>query len=105
MHKIIALLGLVFIDATAAHAAGNDLRTCLDVYTNLEAGADVTEKDLTSAQAACKRAQSATLQVTPSARPMLLSCRSAKSCSAAANSYLFLNSGFRFSMKAAMPSF
>jgi len=61
MHKIMALLGLAFISATAAHAAGNDLRTCLDVYTNLEAGADVTDKDLTSAQAACKRAQSTTL--------------------------------------------
>jgi len=61
MRKIIALLGLVFISATAAHAAGSDLRTCLDVYTNLEAGADVSDKDLTSAQAACKRAQSTTL--------------------------------------------
>ena len=61
MRKIIALLGLVFISATAAHAAGSDLRTCLDVYTNLEAGANVTDKDLTSAQAACKRTQSTTL--------------------------------------------
>ncbi|HEY8275440.1 MAG TPA: hypothetical protein VIG52_00410 [Methyloceanibacter sp.] len=61
MHKIIALLGLVFISATAAHAASNDLTTCLDVYTNLEAGADIADKDLTSAQAACKRAQSTTL--------------------------------------------
>jgi hypothetical protein len=61
MHKIIALLGFVFISATAAHAADGDLRTCLDIYTNLEAGADITDKDLTSAQAACKRAQSTML--------------------------------------------
>jgi hypothetical protein len=61
MHKIIALLGLVFISATAAHAASNDLTTCLDVYTNLEAGADIADKDLTSARQACKRAQLTTL--------------------------------------------
>ncbi len=61
MRKILALPGLVFISAIAAHAAGSDLTTCLEVYTNLEAGADITDKELTSAGAACKRAQSTTL--------------------------------------------
>ena len=38
-----------------------DLSTCLDVYTNLEAGADIADKELTSAQQACRRAQTTTL--------------------------------------------
>jgi hypothetical protein len=37
------------------HASANDLPVCLDVYTKLEAGRDVTDKELATAQQACVR--------------------------------------------------
>jgi hypothetical protein len=53
--RTLILIALSFAATTAAQAAGNDLPTCLDVYTKLEAGGDATDKELTTAQQACAR--------------------------------------------------
>jgi hypothetical protein len=45
----------MFGAAIGAQAASNDLPTCLDVYTKVEAGGDVSDKELATAGQACAR--------------------------------------------------
>ena len=54
-HQTLIFLGLILAAISVAHAASNDLPTCLDVYTKLEAGGDSTDKELATAQQACAR--------------------------------------------------
>jgi len=55
IRSLILLVALSFIVAGSGHASANDLSVCLDVYTKLEAGGDVTDKELVTAQQACAR--------------------------------------------------
>ena len=49
------LLGLSLAAAPCAHAASGALALCLDASTRLDAGADVSDKELKTAEAACAR--------------------------------------------------
>jgi hypothetical protein len=54
------LLLAAMLGATAAQAADTDLSLCLNAATTLEAGGDVSDKDLAAAQHACERARQTT---------------------------------------------
>ena len=53
--RTLLLIAFSCAAAACAQAASNDLPTCLDVYTKLEAGGDATDKELTTARQACAR--------------------------------------------------
>ena len=56
---LMLLLGLCLEAVAPAKAAGNDLTLCLDTTTRLDAGGDVSDKELAAAQAACARVAAA----------------------------------------------
>jgi hypothetical protein len=53
---LVALAGLL-VSGTSAAAADRDLTLCLDTGTKLDAGGDVSDKDLSAARQACQRAK------------------------------------------------
>ena len=57
---IVAWLLAMVLGVAAARAADKDLSLCLDVTTTLEAGGDVTDKDLAAAHHACEQAKQTT---------------------------------------------
>ena len=54
---IIAFLLAAMLGAMQARAADADLSLCLNVATTLEAGGDVSDKDLAAAHHACEHAR------------------------------------------------
>jgi hypothetical protein len=57
MPRSVILISILMATAPQSTvAADSDLSACLTVATNLEAGGDVTDKDLTAAHQACEHA-------------------------------------------------
>lgn len=56
---LVAFAGLL-ISGTSAAGADHDLTLCLDIGTKLDAGGDVSDKDLSAARQACQRAKQVT---------------------------------------------
>jgi hypothetical protein len=54
--RVPALLAASMLLAVAANAAGADLTLCRDTRTKLDAGGDVSDKELSAARQACQRA-------------------------------------------------
>ena len=54
---VLAALVSLLISGTMAAAADHDLKLCLDIATKLEAGGDVSDKDLSAAHQACQLAE------------------------------------------------
>jgi hypothetical protein len=56
---VMTFLLAAVLGAAPARAADKDLSLCLDVATTLEAGGDVSDKDLAAAHLACEHARTA----------------------------------------------
>lgn len=54
---VLAALACLLASGTMAGAADRDLTLCLDTGTKLDAGGDVSDKDLGAARQACQRAK------------------------------------------------
>jgi hypothetical protein len=57
---LLAALSCLLVSGTVAAAADRDLTLCLDTGTKLDAGGDVSDKDLNAARQACQRAKHVT---------------------------------------------
>jgi hypothetical protein len=53
---LLTALACLLLSGTMAAAADHDLTLCLDTGTKLDAGGDVSDKDLSAARQACQRA-------------------------------------------------
>jgi hypothetical protein len=57
---VLAAFACLLVSRTIAAAADHDLTLCLDTGTKLDAGGDVSDKDLSAARQACQRAKHVT---------------------------------------------